>query len=147
MNSSVVCVDASLLIKLVIPEPHSEEANMLWEGWVRNAIRRVAPRLLCYEVTGTPRKKAYQKLLTDSEAEIAFDRAMAFKVELLDPADLHRRAWAMARRLNQPTAYDSHYLALAEALECPFWTGDERLFNTVREKLTWVHWPGAACDL
>lgn len=142
MNSSVVCVDASLLLKLVIPEPHSEEAHMLWQGWIRNAIRRVAPRLLRYEVTGVLRKKVYRKLLTDSEAEVAFERAMAFKIELLDPADLHRRAWEMARSLNQPTAYDSHYLALAEILSCPFWTGDERLFNAIHDKLDWVHWIG-----
>ncbi|MEJ5197962.1 MAG: type II toxin-antitoxin system VapC family toxin [Anaerolineae bacterium] len=142
MNGSVVCIDASLLIKLVIPEPYSEEVEALWQGWARYSTQRVAPRLLFYEITSVLRKKVYRRLLTDDEAEMALERALAFRIELIDPADLHKRAWAVARRLNQPAAYDSHYLALAELLECPFWTGDERLFNAVHEALTWVHWVG-----
>lgn len=142
MNNLVVCVDASFLIKLVLPEPFSEQADVLWEGWTQQGVHKVAPRLLRYEATSVLRKSVHRRLLTDGEADDAFRQAMSLRVELLDPADLHERAWEMARRLAQPTAYDSHYLALAGLLDCRFWTGDERLFNAVHPVLDWVSWVG-----
>ena len=39
-------------------------------------------------------------------------------------------------------AYDAHYLALAESRQCECWTADERLWNTVKKDLPWVHWVG-----
>lgn len=142
MNNSQVCIDASFLTKLVILETHSQEAKSLWEEWIWKDVEAVAPLLLPFELTAILRKKLFRKLLTDAEADTAFAKVLALEVELLDPDDLHVRAWAMARRLNQPTAYDSHYLALAESLNCEFWTADERLFNAVHDKLDWVHWIG-----
>ena len=34
------------------------------------------------------------------------------------------------------------YLALAEFQQCEFWTADERLWNSVKRDLRWVHWLG-----
>jgi predicted nucleic acid-binding protein len=55
---------------------------------------------------------------------------------------IHERAWQLATEFGRPTAYDTHYLALAEHLGCPFWTADQRLFNAVSDKLEWVHFLG-----
>ena len=49
---------------------------------------------------------------------------------------------SLATRFNRPTAYDAKYLALAEMMNCEFWTADERLFNAVRDELSWVRWLG-----
>ena len=84
-----------------------------------------APRLLAYELTAVLRKKVHRQLLEEEEADAAFAQAMQLAVELIDPDDLHRLAWELARRFRRPTAYDSHYLALAELVGCPFWTTDE----------------------
>jgi len=46
----------------------------------------------------------------------------------------------LATHFNRPTAYDAHYLALAEMLGCEFWTADRRLYNAVKEELPWVKW-------
>ena len=46
---------------------------------------------------------------------------------------------SLATRFNRPAAYDAHYLALAEMMNCEFWTADRRLFNVVRDELPWVH--------
>jgi predicted nucleic acid-binding protein len=56
----------------------------------------------------------------------------------LEPVDFHIRAFDLANRLNRPAAYDTHYLALAEHLDCEFWTADERLTNAVKSTLPWV---------
>ena len=42
----------------------------------------------------------------------------------------------------QRSAYDSAYLALAQAQSVWFFTGDRRLFNAVGPVLSWVQWLG-----
>jgi predicted nucleic acid-binding protein len=49
---------------------------------------------------------------------------------------------SLATRFNRPATYDAHYLALAEMMDCEFWTADERLFNAVRDELSWARWLG-----
>ena len=86
------------------------------------------------------RKKVHRQLLTLAEGKEAFAAALAVGMTLMAPSGLHERAWELAARFNRPTAYDSHYLALAEMLGCEFWTADQRLFNAVRDELGWVRW-------
>ena len=61
---------------------------------------------------------------------------------MLSMPEIHQRAWDLAKQLTQPNVYDSYYLALAELLDCEFWTAEERLFNTVKERLPRVRWIG-----
>ena len=49
------------------------------------------------------------------------------------------RTWQLAAHFQQPQAYDSFYLALADLMRVPFWTADRRLYNAVRGELRWVH--------
>lgn len=44
--------------------------------------------------------------------------------------------------MTSPIVIDSGVLvaSVAERLGCDFWTFDKRLFNTVHEKLNWVHY-------
>ena len=143
MNKSLVCVDAGVLIKLVMAEEDSDRADALWEQWKEDGVKVVAPALLLFELTSVLRKKVHRGLLEPEEGKKAFDTVHRLPVQVLAPSDLHRRAWELATRFNRPAAYDAHYLALAEMMNCEFWTADERLFNTVRDELSWVRWLGA----
>ena len=140
--NSLVCVDASILIKLVVEEERSDCASALWDSWVDDEVEIVAPTLFLYEVTATLRKKVYRQLLTLAEGREVFAAALAVEVTPMAPSGLHERAWELATHFNRPTAYDSHYLALAEMLGCEFWTADQRLFNAVQDELSWVRWLG-----
>jgi len=142
MTNSLVCADAGLLLKLVLPEPDSALARRLWDTWQSTNMAVVAPTLWGYEVTSVIRNKVYRnRFPADREAD-AIETIHNLPVQLLAPAGLHQRAWEIAHHFNRPAAYDAHYLALAEQLDCPFWTADERLFNSVRAELDWVHWLG-----
>ena len=142
MNRSLVCVDAGILIKLVVAEEDSDRADALWEQWKEDGVRVVAPGLLPFELTSVLRKKVHRGLLSPAEGKEAFDTVHRLPVQVLTPPDLHRRAWELATRFNRPAAYDAHYLALAEMMNCEFWTADERLLNAVGGELPWVHWLG-----
>jgi predicted nucleic acid-binding protein len=142
MIGSWVCVDANLVIKLVVEEAHSREARALWQSWQSNNVKISAPPLLRYELTSVLRKHITRGLRTLPESRQALQLALAFNIQYLEPVDFHLRAFELAERLGRPAAYDTHYLALAEHLGCDFWTADERLVNGVQSMLPWVKWLG-----
>ena len=43
MKSTEVCVDASLAIKVVVPEAGSDKADALFDQWAREEIQLIAP--------------------------------------------------------------------------------------------------------
>jgi predicted nucleic acid-binding protein len=129
MSSTLVCVDASFLVKLLTPEAHSERADALWAGWLEGEVHVFAPVLLAFEVTSVLRKKVQRGLLSEARGREAVEAfaELAGSLELISPEGLHRRAWQLAAENRQPNLYDSYYVALAELLDCPLWTADERL--------------------
>lgn len=142
MKSSLVCVDASLALKIVFQESDSSLARQLWGDWAARGVFLIAPALWIYEVTSVIRNRVHWGLL-DADLEMpTLEVLWKLPVQMLDPSGLHRRAARWARHFNRPAAYDSHYLALAEMADCPCWTADARLFNTVRRELNWVSWLG-----
>ena len=142
MQNSTVCIDANLVLKLVLGEDDSPRAIALWRHWIETGIQTVAPPLLAYEVTSVLRVKVHRGLLSIASGDEAFTLVHAQGIDYHAPPNLHRRAWELAKRFQRPNAYDMHYLALAEILGCPFWTADERLYNAVKEQLSWVRWLG-----
>jgi predicted nucleic acid-binding protein len=47
----------------------------------------------------------------------------------------------MARRYGL-SPYDCAYMVLAEKEKCEFFTGDKKLFNSMKNRLAWVNWIG-----
>jgi predicted nucleic acid-binding protein len=63
-------------------------------------------------------------------------------IELMQSASLHLMAIRLAYSLGQPATYDSHYLALAESLDCTYWTADQRFYNAANGNYPRVRWIG-----
>jgi predicted nucleic acid-binding protein len=138
MNSTI-CVDASILIKLVVDEPDSDQVDALWKSWIDGDVRIMAPSLLRYEITAVLRNKVYRQQLSEAIATAALSAALDLSaVEYVDVPTLHPRALELACHHDLPTAYDAHYLALAEIWECAFWTADRLLYQQVKERLPYV---------
>ena len=142
MTGSRICVDANIVIKLVVEEAYSDQARTLWRAWQNEDYQISAPPLLKYEITSVLRKYVSRGLRTLHESRQALQLALAFNIQYLEVVDFHLRAFELADRLGRPAAYDTHYLALAEHLGCEFWTADERLVNAVQDVLPWVKWLG-----
>jgi predicted nucleic acid-binding protein len=137
MNNSWVCVDANLVIRLVV-EPKERSVRSLWERWDSEGCQIAAPTLLPYEVANALYR--YQKLgyLGAAEVELAFKAALSLPLELHGEPELHWRALDLANRFSLLAAYDAHYLALAELLEGEFWTADQGLVRAVQSSLDFV---------
>ncbi len=136
-NSSLVCVDANIVIRFVLPA--NKPIQTLWEKWISKNARLVAPTLLHYEIANSLYQYEKHGQLSHEIIRDALDVALALPIELIGDADLHRRAVSLASHYHLPAAYDAHYLALAERLNAELWTSDERLVNAVKSgKLEWV---------
>ena len=127
--SSLVCVDASFMVTLVLPEADSEHAEALWERWLANETTVHAPALMPFEATSAIRKQVQRSVIAVARGEAAAEAfsALAQDIILMPAADLSRAAWSLADRYQRPNLYDAYYVALAERLDCPLWSSDDRL--------------------
>ena len=119
MNSPV-CVDASFVIKLGIPEEGSDRAEASWREWHRQGKEITAPPLLGYEITSVLCHAIYRGRTTPEEGLQVLEHLLRLPIRFLAPERLHITACEMAIGLGQPAAYDAHYLALAQNLGCEF---------------------------
>lgn len=125
-NSSTVCIDANLAIKLV-DQSKSRAVESLFQEWTRQNFVIVAPYLLRYEMTNIVRQLTRHGRMTQDIAGDAVAAMNLLPITLFADPRHHARALAFSIRFNLPAAYDAHYLALAEDLDCEFWTADKRL--------------------
>lgn len=142
MPNSTICVDASLIIRLLLSGEYASPVAVLWKAWHEAGSLIVAPTLIHYEVSNALRRYVVLGELLSEEAAEALEATLQLGIALHGDAALHRRALALAKHLELSTAYDAHYLALAERLGAEFWTADHQLVNTVSSVLPWVHEAG-----
>lgn len=142
MRNFSACIDANIAVMIVVPEPQRPIALALFKTLLEQPSAIVAPRLFAYEITSVLWRKTRLGVITLSEARQALVAALDLQVEIYDPPALSERAFELAAHYRLPATYDAHYLALAEQLECPFWTADERLFNTVEAEFPLIRWLG-----
>lgn len=129
LNSSEVCVDSSVLVKLAIEEEHSDRVVDIWNGWAAAGIRILAPALVWYELTSTVRKRHHRGSLEDDEANDAIELLLGLPLVDVTGEELHRAAYGIATQLGELVTYDSHYLAVATLTSCQLWTADRRMHD------------------
>jgi len=137
MNSPV-CVDASVVVRLLIDTPETVRVEALWDGWAAAERLIVAPSLLYYEVTNALYRYERAGHLTGDEVQQAIHTALALEIRVGSDQGLHLDAAILARRLGLGATYDAHYLALSQKLGAEFWTGDRRLAAAAKDSLPFV---------
>lgn len=139
MNNFLICVDASIVVPLVVENKNSQRVNELWVDWHEAGSRLIAPTLLYYEVTNALRRYLVARQLLEEEVRMVLQAALQLGIVLHGDDHLHLRALQLANRLSLSVTYDAHYLVLAEHFQAEFWTADRRLANAVQTVLPWVH--------
>jgi predicted nucleic acid-binding protein len=134
---STHCIDANLVVGLYTGSLGSIVRDM-WLRWQLENSSLVAPFLIRYEVTNVLYRHHLQGFTDLQSMREALAESMTLPIRLYSDEDLHGAAVDLAERFHLPAAYGAHYLALAERLGIDFYTGDRRLWNTVRHQLPWV---------
>jgi len=143
-KSSIVCVDASFVLRLLLGGPGGNRAEDLWEEWGERGIQAVAPGLIFYEVTNALYRLLAGTAAAFEETAEFLDLALALEIDTVSDAPLHRKALSIARKCGLKSTCDSHYLALAQGLDADLWTADRRLVNAVSGTFPWVKFLGTS---
>ena len=143
MRSTEVCVDASVAIKVVVPESGSDLADALFNQWASEEIQLIAPVFFEVETDSILRQKtSLRRELTADQAQRAFASLRALPIKTKHSAEQRERAWEMAREFQFPTVYDATYLALAELSQCEFWTADEKVVQAGKKQINFCSMAG-----
>ena len=140
MTDNLVVIDASVVVKAILPNPLQNHCLLLVQTFDKK--QPVAPALWAYETTSAIAKSVHFGAVTEEEAYQALEKLDGLGVRQFVPdAEQNLAAFNWTLRLKRASAYDSYYLVLAQMLECDFWTADQRLFNALQENHPgWVHW-------
>ncbi len=121
-----ICVDANVVVEVISATSPSSFGD-LWDEWLRRRSVMTAPRLIRYELLNVINKSRRAKAISNATAIDMMDAMLNLPIALHDSDSMHVRALVLASRFDLPATYDAHYLALAEELDCEFWTADKRL--------------------
>ena len=122
----MIVVDASAIVDVL-----TETANTahLWER-LRRSDDLHAPALIDYEVVESLRRMTLSQRVSAPRALDALTDFEDLPIERWPIGDgLRRRAFSLRHNF---TACDASYVALAEALDCPLVTRDQRLARAAR---------------
>jgi len=142
MPETIAIVDASLIIKSLLPDPETFRCQAALERLKDSQL--VAPALWLYEITSALTKAIHFGQITEAEGREALHQAITLGVQIVLPDETQSNlAFDWTRHLKRASAYDSFYLVTAEALNAEFWTADLRLVRALGEKKPeWLHWVG-----
>jgi predicted nucleic acid-binding protein len=143
MNNEVVVIDANIAIKWVLIENDSEIAKAMLAEWKKKKMVIYVPTLLTYEVTNILYREVRAERITSETAKAGINMILRTVSPVYSRnSALNLRAIALAKYFGLPATYDTHYLALAERKDCPFWTSDARMWRVVKDQFDWVRWMG-----
>jgi predicted nucleic acid-binding protein len=139
-----VVVDSNILIAFgLADEPLHRQANDILSAWQTAKEQLTAPRLFRSEITAVVRKVVYQQRMSPEQGRVMLSRLLVYPVDFHEDDSLLKEAYELAVRFNRPRAYDTQYMALAERLDCEFWTADERLVNDTQRQFSRIGWLGS----
>ena len=141
------CLDSSVLLKLVVPEADTYEAERLWVATLAAGRLPVAPDFPWAEVGSALLRRERQGRLSAGLAAEAWGIFRDLPVVFIPERQLADRAWFLARRWKLATVYDAAFLAAGEeeGEEEEFWTADTRLVQALGSPQPgWVHVLGQA---
>ena len=140
--NGIVVVDASLVFKWLVSEENSDLAQSISRSWANNEIQAAASYLMPVEVANAPPPAGLRGELAVEDAVRLLEYLLASGIEVRDDSNLHARALQVSSRLRQGAVYDPHYLALADILDCDYWTANESFYRSAAPSAQNVHWIG-----
>ena len=132
-----VVVDASLALKWVLQEVHTEHGLELWDRWQVDVEWIVAPSIFRAEVANALHQQMRRGYLSRTDSGEILNSLIPL-VAIRESTDLYLRALSLASQLGLGSVYDALYLALAVDEGCEIWTADERLVHSVQAQFPQV---------
>jgi predicted nucleic acid-binding protein len=132
-------VDASVLLCAFFPDEAQPQAQKLVREHIAGRVQLKSPALLPYEASNAVWQAERRGRITTVQADELIRAFAGLKIEIV--SQTWGRMLPLARRFDR-SAYDAAYLVLAEEMQEPLITADERLYHAVQGQVPWVMWLG-----
>jgi predicted nucleic acid-binding protein len=128
-----ICLDSSVIIKILTWEEKSEEAVKLFNRIIENDYTVIVPDFAWAEIGSVLRKKVRYNMLKVDEAKILWESFIEMdNIQFISYKEICKPAWEISNSENLPTLYDAAFLAVCEVFNISeFWTADEKLINSI----------------
>ena len=135
-------VDASVAVKLLLPEVHSDRAAALFELIALPTPTVIAaPDLLYVECANVLRSRVKRRMMEAATAREALEILRALPIETSSASDDIDESLAFALS-HDISAYDACYVRLAIRLGAPLVTADRKLLTALEKSRASVLWIG-----
>ncbi len=134
--SEPICVDASVILSLVLDEELSDRVDALWNAWSVEGRRLVAPRVIRFEVGGLLERKMKSGQLGNDLVRMSVSAAESLIASVEQPEITGglRTAWDMAEQYRL-RILDACYFAVARQENAELWTLDQELAKRAGGKM------------
>lgn len=143
--SNYICLDTSVLVKVLAEEEDSEKATALMQRIIQHRQLIVLPSFAWAEVGTVLRKKRRSNDLSVRQADELWLEFRKFPgIEYLSDNLVMDSTYKISRYFNMATLYDAAFLAVSEVVgertgeSCEFWTADEKLINLLNGRRDYV---------
>jgi predicted nucleic acid-binding protein len=137
---TTLVIDACVSLKWVFNDEEAiAQATQLRDQGIAGHFEFIAPSLWIYEVINGLVVALRRGRIAEQECYQAATAIQSIGVKLIDPPPQKVQGHAIQYGIG---AYDAAYVALAEMLNVPLWTGDRRLFNTISARTSQIKWIG-----
>ena len=130
MTDDIAIIDASALVKLVIPEEHSDIARRIVSSYQRGEMRLLAPDFILTECANVLWRHAIRAGSSTTEAIATLNVLRGRAIALVPQRELVDAALGFAVTYGS-SVYDALYCALALREDAALITADSRLVNRV----------------
>lgn len=135
MNFRQIIVDSSVVIKWYLPDERDDKALAIKSDFADGIVLIAIPALFFYEVNNILRTISKSLRLAKEESIKAYQNLLELSFMVYSSKELFKAALEKALA-EDITSYDASYVVLAEYLQIPFYTADEKLIKNTQSK--WV---------
>jgi predicted nucleic acid-binding protein len=142
----IAVIDASVALKWQFEDEEASNAAIIFlEDFINGRIDLISPTLFPYEILNAINVAINRKRIKEEAGYKAINYIKSLGIELRNLDDLMGTVFNRARQYGL-SPYDCAYIVLAEREKCEFFTGDKKLFNSMKNRLAWIKWIGDYCS-
>ena len=131
----MVILDASVILKWLLPETKSENALRFRDRHISGEEQIIVPSLVFYEIANALR---YHTKISDEELASLFDIFNELALIAIHPTFSDLTEVMLYARQKNISVYDAVYIILTKKLGCSFVTADKQLAEKINESFVTI---------
>lgn len=121
-----IIIDASIVAKWLLPDEYDPEADIIKDAFADREISVIVPNLIFYEINNLLKSATLNKRINVKDATDFYKNFLNFDFTIYWSKELLKDTLQKALDLNI-SSYDASYVVLAQNLQIPLYTADEKL--------------------